>query len=279
MMLISIGDQVEEGTYPFHSRFNRVVNFRYGNHLISVVNEEIGAGPLNIVVRDLDVGPTCSGAAPLKVGARTLVFQGRRFRFTDSHYYDSTVALDTWHPRLFHHNLSVFGEQLKAMSSPKSLTFLLDEERTRNFRPGFERAFVDQIRRGVHQVMNGDLLDGIRSLKGCGLGLTPSGDDFIAGLLIGLNLLQQLRGQDYRKTANAVFRTAKAGNIFSNSFLDLARRGLLFGRMKDLILALMRDSEEVVRKSTGELLAIGGSSGADLGTGVFMTVRGAVGVS
>ena len=279
MMLISIGDQVEEGTHPFHSRFNRVVNFSHGNHLISVVNEEIGAGPLNIVVRDLDVGPTCSGAAPLKVGAHMLVFQGRRFRFTDSHYYDSTVALDAWRPRLFHHNLSVFGEQLKTMASPKSLTFLLDEKRTRNFRPGFERVFVDQIRRGVHQVMNGDLLDGIRSLKGCGLGLTPSGDDFIAGLLIGLNLLQQLRGQDYRKTANAVFRTAKTGNIFSNSFLDLARRGLLFGRMKDLILALMRDSEEVVRKSAGELLAIGGSSGADLGTGFLLTVCGEMGIS
>ena len=279
MTLDSIGDQVEEGTYPFHSRFHRVVNFRHGNILISVVNEEIGPGPRNIVVRDLDAGPACNRVAPLEVGARMIAFNNCRFQFTDNHYYHSTVALDTCNPRRFHHNLSVFGDHLRTMSSPKSLSFLLDDKRTGNFRPGFERAFVGQIRRGVCQVMDGDLLRGVRHLKGCGLGLTPSGDDFIAGLLIGLNLLQQLRGRDYRKTADAVFRAAKGRNIFSNSFLDLARRGLLFGRMKDVILALVRDSEQAVRKSTEKLLAIGGSSGADLGTGFFMTVRGEIEVS
>ena len=277
MTLVSIGDQVEEGIYPFHSRFHRAVNFRRDDLLISVVNEEIGPGPLNIVVHDLDAGPSCSWAAPLEVRTRTIVFGKRQFQFTDDHYYHSIVAVDSCNPRLFQRNLSVFGEQLTTMSPAKSLAFLLDEKRTRNFRPGFERAFVGQVRRGVHQIMNGNLLNGVRSLKGCGMGLTPSGDDFIAGLLIGLNLLQQLRGRDYRKTADAVFETAKGGNAFSNSFLDLARRGLFFGRMKDLVLALVRDSEQAVRKSTERLLAIGASSGADLGTGFFMTVRGQMG--
>jgi hypothetical protein len=279
MTLVSIGDQVEEGTFPFHSRFRRAVNFRHGDLLISVVNEEVGPGPLNIVVRDLDAGPTCSQPTPLEVGAHMVIFGNRQFQFADNHYYRSTVALDSCNSRLFRRNLLVFGEQLKTTSPAKSLAFLLDERRTRNFRPGFERAFVGQIRRDVHQIMNGNLLNGVRSLKGCGLGLTPSGDDFIAGLLIGLNLLQQLRGQDYQKTADAVFETAKGGNVFSNSFLDLARRGLFFGRMKGLILALMRDGEQAVRKSTEKLLAIGASSGADLGTGFFMTVRGQMGGS
>jgi hypothetical protein len=277
MTLASIGDQVEEGTYPFHSRFHRAVNFRHGDLLISVVNEEIGPGPLNIVVRDLDAGPNCRRAAPLEVDAHMVVFRNRQFQFTDNHYYRSSVALDSCSSRLFQRNLLVFGEQLKTTSPAKSLAFLLDEKRTRNFRPGFEQAFVGRIRRDVHQIMNGNLLNGVRNLKGCGLGLTPSGDDFIAGLLIGLNLLQQLRGQDYRKTADAVFETAKGGNVFSNSFLDLARRGLFFGRMKGLILALMRDSEQAVRKSTEKLLAIGASSGADLGTGFFLTVRSQMG--
>ena len=111
------------------------------------------------------------------------------------------------------------------------------------------------------------------------MGLTPSGDDFIAGLLIGLNLLQRLRGQNNQEIVDEVFRTAKTGNVFSNSFLDLARRGLLFGRMKDLVLALMSQSEEMVRKSAARLMAIGGSSGADLGTGFLLTVRGEMGVS
>jgi len=278
MTLVSIGDQVGEGTYGLHSRFRRVVNFRHGEFLLSVVDEEIGDGPLNIVVRDLSTG-LMSSNAPLTVGANTVVFENCRFDFTDSQYYQSSVALDAGDFHLFRRNLPVFGEELKTMSPSKSLAFLLDETRTSNFRPGFEGAFVNQIRRGVSQVMNGELLDGVRSLKGCGLGLTPSGDDFIAGFLIGRHVLQQLCGQDCRETADAVFQTAKAGNVFSNSFLDLARRGLLFGRMKELILALVRGGEEAVRTCTRKLLAVGGSSGADLGTGFFMTVRSEWGVS
>jgi hypothetical protein len=279
MTLVSIGDQVKEGTYPFHSRFRRAVNFRCGNRLISVVDEEIGDGPLNIVVRDFTGEPICAQAVPLMISPNSITLGRLHFEFSAADYYHSDVTFDDWDPHLFDHNLSVFDEELRTASSSKSLAFLLDEHRIMNFRPGFERALTDQIRRGVHQMRSGHLLDGVRTLRGCGLGLTPSGDDFIAGLLIGLNLLQQLRGQDYRKIADEVFRTAKAGNIFSNSFLDLARRGLLFGRMKDLVLALMHEGEEMVRKSAARLMAIGESSGADLGTGFLLTVRGEMGVS
>jgi hypothetical protein len=278
MILVSIGDQAKEGTYPFHSRFRHAVNFLCDKQLISVVSEEIGSGPLNIVIRDFESQSATHEPVPLMITANTVVLGSNRFGFTENDYYRSTVALDNWEPRLFHHNLSVLAEELRTASSPKSLAFLLDEHRTANFRPGFERAFTDQIRRGVYLMMNGHLLEGVRTLRGCGLGLTPSGDDFIAGLLIGLNLLQQLRGRDYQKIADDVFRTAKAGNIFSNSFLDLARRGLLFGRMKDLVLALMDESEEMVRKSAARLMAIGGSSGADLGMGFLLTVRGQMGI-
>jgi hypothetical protein len=279
MTLVSIGDQVKDGTYPFHSRFRRAANFRCQNRLVCVADEEIGDGPLNIVVRDFNGESTSVEAAPLIVGANSVALGSLHFEFTADDCYHSNLALDDWDTHLFEHNLSVFEEELRVASSPKSLAFLLDERRIVNFRPGFERAVTDQVRRGVYQMRNGHLLDGVRTLRGCGLGLTPSGDDFIAGLLIGLNILQQLRGQDYQPIADDVFRTAKTGNIFSNSFLDLARRGLLFGRMKALVLALSHESEGTVRTSAARLMAVGGSSGADLGTGFLLTVRGEMGVA
>ena len=279
MTLLSIGDQVKEGTYPFHSRFHRAANFWCDKQLVSVVSEEVGDGPLNIVISDFDGQSMPGEPAPLMITTNTVILGNNRFEFTDDDYYCSTVALDDWEPRLFDHNLSVLAEELRTAASPKSLAFLLDERRIMSFRPGFERAFTEQIQHGVQQMINGHLLAGVRTLRGCGLGLTPSGDDFIAGLLIGLNLLQRLRGQNYQEIVDEVFRAAKTGNVFSNSFLDLARRGLLFGRMKDLVLALMSESEEMVRKSAARLMDIGGSSGADLGTGFLLTVRGEMGVS
>ena len=214
-----------------------------------------------------------SAFPPLKITTSSVVFAAHRFTFSLRQRYHSTFDFDPGNLHCFHHNLSIFGELLTECAPSKSLAFLLDETRLKNFRSGFEQAFADRICRGAHQVFHGHLLEGIRSLKGCGLGLTPSGDDFIAGLLIALNLLQELRGQAFQPTADAIFGAAEGDNIFSNTFLDLARRGLLFGRMKDLLIELMTGSEASVRKATGKLLAIGASSGADLATGFFLTVH------
>ena len=287
MTLVSIGDQVAEGEFAFHSRFNRAANFTHNGHLISVVDEQIGAGPLNIVVRDLNArqvegiptpsGPSVCGAwgrapsLPLVITANTVVFEGRRFCYTTGQRYDSGVDVPAYNPGLFRRNLSVLAELLRDKSPPTSLAFLLDEKRIRNFRPGFERSFAGRIKCSVQQVFNGRLLDGIRGLRGCGLGLTPSGDDFIAGLLVALNLLQKMHEEDSRHIADAIFQTAKGTNVFSNTFLDLARRGLLFGRMKDLVSSLTRGNADGVRRATRRLFAIGESSGADLATGFFMT--------
>lgn len=297
--LLSVGDQIESGVFRFHSRFNRAVNFERHGRLVSVVDEQIGPGPLNIVLRGgfslspsegvrgpfslqgsgahcaLKVRGTLLPSAfpPLKITASSVVFAAHRFPFTPRQRYHSTLDFAPGNLRCFHHNLSIFGGLLTECAPSKSLAFLLDKTRLKNFRSGFEQAFADRICRGAHQVFHGRLLEGIRSLKGCGLGLTPSGDDFIAGLLIGLNLLQKLRGQAFQPTADAVFSAAEGDNIFSNTFLDLARRGLLFGRMKDLLLVLMTGSEASVRKATAKLFAIGASSGADLATGFFLTVH------
>ena len=68
------------------------------------------------------------------------------------------------------------------------------------------------------------------------------------GCSIGLHLLQKLEGRDYRRRIEVVYRAARSQNVFSSTFLDLARRGLLFGRMKDLVSALVAGSETAVRQ-------------------------------
>lgn len=135
------------------------------------------------------------------------------------------------------------------------------------------------MKHSVHQIFGGNLLDGVRNLRGCGPGLTPSGDDFIAGLLFGLHLLQKCRGRDFQPLADVVFRAAHSANIFSNTFLELARRGLFFGRLKELIQALLAGSETSLRRATERLLAVGASSGADLATGFFMTLQSQTGLA
>jgi hypothetical protein len=321
MMLTSIGDRVEAGSYRLHSRFDRAANFERDARLVSVVAEDIGPGPVNIVLRGFEAGSERGSRGPLEVGTRAVVFEGRRFSLTKGHRFRSTLPLAGADPVCFHQNVRRFGEFLRESAPQQSLAFLLDDKAVENSRPGFERAFRDQVRRNVREILHGDLLEGVRGLKGCGSGLTPSGDDFIAGLLFGLAVLEQVEHRDCRALADAVAGAARGGNVFSNTFLDLARQGLVFGRMRDLIIALAHRNRNGLprqgRKRTGsrtlgggdpqagartdkglampsrggtvalcasksgvhrienaaaELLAIGGSSGADLATGFCLTI-------
>jgi hypothetical protein len=379
-MLVSIGDQVKPGLYRLHSRFERALNFERAGRLVSVVDNTIGPGPLNIVLGDIKLAPAQAHAGtppsilkglhntaqgwiaspvpgdptltppdpgnwsaanvlplpalkgtlspsdgerdgvrghtlipgptliqacgsgvltlgnrprkilnpervespsgtppPLLITTRTVMLDGLRYPFTSRHRYNSTLDLQALDPNRFLRNLSSLGNALMEAAPAKSLAFLLDRTRRKNFRRGVEQAFADQIRRGVNQVFNGKLLAGVRQLKGCGFGLTPAGDDFIAGLLIGLHVLQRLRDQNLQSRMDAIFHAAQGDNLFSNSFLDMARRGLLFGRMKDLLLALTSGTRPSVRKATQRLFAVGETSGADLATGLFMTLRDNIG--
>jgi uncharacterized protein DUF2877 len=273
MTLLSIGDQVEPGDYAIHSRFNRAVNFTNGRRLVFLVDETVGAGPLSIVLSDLQFREAPAGSSFLHVGAHVVAFANHRFRFTENQYYDSHLEFDRWINERFYRNVALLRELLSETAPPRSLAFLVDESRAENFRSGFEQAWASQMVRSVEQIFHGDLISGVEALRGCGWGLTPSGDDFIAGMLFGLNLFEKMYGWCFRTTLNAIFKTAVGTNPFSNTFLDLARRGLHFGKMKDLILALIQDGEPAVRTYAKKLFALGGSSGADVATGFLMTIE------
>jgi hypothetical protein len=282
--LVSVGDCVKPGTYRLHSCFRRAVNYERGGRLVSVVDESIGPGPVNIVIRanskalSADFQSALPGSllrSPLEIRPRTVLFAGQRYPFTSRQRYHSSLESTTFDLRRFRRNGATFGRLLQWTAPPQSLAFLLDEARLRHFRSGSEQAFARQIRSGVQSILRGRLLAGVGKLKGCGLGLTPSGDDFIAGLLIGLNLLQELHGDDLQPLAGIIFRAAQGTNLLSNTALDLARHGRLFGRAKDLVRALVSGNERSLRRATRRLLSVGATSGADLGTGLFVAAQAA----
>jgi hypothetical protein len=271
-MLLSIGDQVVQGCYTLHSCFARAVNFTDGKALLSLVDDSVGAGPLNIVIRDLRSDETLKQACRLRIDAGMLLIGNRRLRFHEEQRYRSEFTIRDWREVHFWQNLSFLRQLLAEVSAANSLAFLIDESRLANFHTGFGQAFTQQITCGASEIFGGDLLKGVAMLKGCGYGLTPAGDDFLAGLLIALNLLQQTDRRDFRNTLDAVHYAALGDNILSNAFLDLARRGLVFERMRDLLTALLQEGADAVRTCGQGLFAIGETSGADFATGFVMTL-------
>ena len=269
MMLLSIGDKIQQGTYKIHSKFNRVVNFINSDSIVFLVDKEIGGGPLSIVIS----GVNFDEVHALEVKQESVVLNRINLDFQEGLYYRSDIDFEQWDFNTFHKNLIIFEELLIQIAHPMSLAFLLDESRIENFRSGFERGFVDQITNGVKKINNGDIINGIKMLKGCGFGLTPSGDDFIAGLLIGLNLIHKLTGRESGDLIRNIYEVSKGENVFSNTFLRLARDGLLFERMKKLLSAILYKGENEILRCIEMIFSIGESSGADLCTGFFLTVQ------
>jgi hypothetical protein len=283
--VISIGDNIEEGGYAIHSRFHKAVNFIkypgvkndktfrgsgiFSDRLLSLVNEEIGAGPGNIVMQGLDFHTIHS----LFITKHALRLNNCSIPLDKSKQYDSMIHFTGIKIEQFEKRLDLFETLLLRLAPPKSLAFLLDEGRKQYFHPGFERAVAEKIQTGIHEIFYGDLFNGVQAVKGVGFGLTPGGDDFVTGLLLGLFVIQNVYGKDFSEIREQVYRLAVGKNLISNTFLYWAKEGLLFERWKSIIFALLDNEKDGMYDATRRLLSVGETSGADTAVGFLLTLK------
>jgi len=296
--IVSFGDLVESGSYRVHSRFARVVNMTDRGRFVSLVTPSVDAGPLNIIVRGLDLSRVGSLEVPTgvaTVGDGAITIDGCCIPLDLGRVYKSVLDFQPHSLPLFTKNLSTLGLLLAEQAPEKSLAFLLDSRRLVEFRDGFERAVVDHIGHSVRDILHGNTLRGVGRLKGCGFGLTPSGDDFIVGLLIATHVLERsacvgsrsvvapgassrrgaagsVSGRDLRLLRTRIFETARSGNVLSDTFLYLAEGGFVTEGIKNLVAALSFGSSRDVRRCAEHLFAVGATSGADTAVGLQMTL-------
>ena len=233
MKVFSIGDQIRRGTYTVRSRFTRsVLLLGAKDCALFIVDRSIGAGPLNLVVSNpntfvwderLDI--PLPEPAPL---------------------FDST--LPRLHPGEIEKLLCILRSSLPRQAPSESLVSLFAPAqalpKTQHFRDVlFQKAFAHIAARRI--------AEGARLIRGCGEGLTPSGDDFLCGWMLACRL--------QRKIALAKFLMQKAlgKNPISNAFLKMAATGRVNGAMQHLI---QSPTDARVKK----VCAFGHNSGADV---------------
>jgi len=270
--LVSFGDRIPSGTFKFHSRFRRTINFQNNSMLISIVNEDIGSGPLNIIVRGLDLQKIHS----LSIYNNILTINNIQILINEIVKYSSRLSPKAVSISKFTDNLAFLQTSLTKLSAPKSLSFLLDEKREKDFISGFEKEFTKRMKLGVDLIYNGtmpSLVEGVSKIKGCGFGLTPSGDDFNAGLLSGLYLKQELFGNDLSEVRNAIYKTAQGYNLISNTYLYLAKEGLFIERFKNFINSILYEGEKKIYTNIQKILNVGETSGADMLVGFIFSFK------
>jgi hypothetical protein len=273
MRVLSVGDRVPNGVFRLHSRFERVVNFTDGRGIVSVVTPEVGAGPVNV---EVDI-PSALGSSLAVVGrgagGREIVLDGGRLDTTGVATYDSGIDLPRLPIRAFAVNLAVLGEFLCRCAPPRSLAFLLDPRRESEFRPGFERAVAAHLRDCARDAVHGDVARAARRIAGCGFGLTPSGDDFICGVLIAMRVGETAGGVSLLPLRRAIAAAARTGSLLTDAFLSLACEGRVSAKTQALIHALVAGSRDDIVRRGRDVVSTGETSGADFSVGLLLQLR------
>ena len=118
------------------------------------------------------------------------------------------------------------------------------------------------------------LLARAADLVGLGEGLTPSGDDFVGGVLFSLAMLRdagtRLPGSSPRAVASFLERSRKRTNRISFALLSDHGSGYACEPAHRFMLGLMAEGEpELTRRAASDLVRIGHSTGWDLLAGMW----------
>ena len=175
------------------------MNFTRDGRLISVVGPGIGGGPINIVMEGLDF----SGVSRLDINEDSFSLDGAVF--PKAPIFDSRLPQNQAAPAKTRRDMRRWRDLLLRKAHPKSLAFLLDTARCTGFVSGFEKALVRRFLAAAEDLRKGDLETGARAMRGAGFGLTPSGDDLLAGYLWGLHARQRICRKRSRPHAMRVF--------------------------------------------------------------------------
>lgn len=143
------------------------------------------------------------------------------------------------------------------------------------------RPNIDMLMRGLFGGDPHTVISRALSILGLGPGLTPSCDDFLAGLILSLNvggnaLLKDRKKQlsFYRKISAEIGRAAKGKTtIYSQSLLDQARRGEGTKAVIELIHSLLTKNAGQVAATSKTVIEMGETSGADIAIGVYYGIR------
>lgn len=262
--LVSIGDRFPHGCFvQISSIHDEAVNFQFKNQVVSIVTPLVGAGPFKIVLEGMN--PSSVRFFEHK-GKSVLINAEIDLNYTEKEIYKSDLDYAETESDIVSHRIYLLQQLLSKSGQQSSLSFLLENEPALKEMTSFEQELAAQFKQAYKLLLNSDFKNAAKGFQGRGYGLTPAGDDFNAGLLIGLWLRQQSEKKELSKIRSCIYHNSLGKNLLVNTFLLQAERGWLDEKWKKLGHALSVKPDELETALQG-VLAQGETSGADTLTG------------
>jgi len=143
------------------------------------------------------------------------------------------------------------------------------------------RPHIERLMWGLFSGDLGAVADNAGAILGLGPGLTPSCDDFLAGLFLSLGFAgssfygkANSRARFFKRAGDEILKSAKKKTtVYSVGLIDDARRGKGPLAATGLIKSLLTGTPEETASSAKILLGMGATTGADTAVGIYYGVR------
>lgn len=253
------------GRATVHSVFERVVNLQTaGGELFAIAAAGVDDAPATVVADGPLVLPGVAPGDAVVADGDSIAITGRvELALAGARAWRAVLPAYPAHDARLRRNLAVVREALVRHSPSGASVSALARE-------------LDHLLAHRRDLLCSSLAAGDRdaacrhgrAMLGLGHGLTPSGDDFLAGLLVTLHLPggpgAALRDVGLRMVDGAERRT----NAISVAMLRAASEGRVRERAIVLLRELVAGETRGVDSALGRVLAIGSTSGSDMANGV-----------
>jgi hypothetical protein len=276
-----------------HSIFQRVINIIVGkNRLISLVGQEVGQGPLNILVNI----PTHLNLLSIGIKRGDIVLRvGDSIIIGENVIVISTQWTKLWEPKrnfqaslqtlktimanieimrdvaLVSDNLSGLGELI-----PFTNIYGLKDSKSEKLGSVSNIAFphILSLLKAIRSGHSQDIKRITKNLIGLGPGLTPAGDDMLLGLMISMLYFSENFNEvsvDVKKiNKDIISNISGRTTIISEEFLIESSVGKVNEGVASLMENILTSKNKDLENSVRKVLDLGGTSGADTVFGVIL---------
>lgn len=266
------------------------------NGLISIVKNELSNGPINIVVDaprsqsmhglGLSIGDIVEKMPSyLLIGATTLYISLEKVRKWNPQILIQGRVSDL---KIVERNFDLLKRLAVKEGRHDALGQLIQHEE-KIFKNEKIRVQLNEISRRayphitalvqgiIHKRLDG-LHENVDRLIGLGLGLTPSADDVLTGIMTSFSILikYSLLDKKYLKEMNKAIRDSLnegKTTLLSKEFLEHATRGDVSESIGGMIVAILTSSDDVIDEKVRKVLRMGETSGTDIIFGIILGLR------
>lgn len=252
--------------YHLHSRYRHTINFIHGDELISIHTVDYYSSPMGIITH-LDE----EQFKKVFESIQTITFNRDGLIYGNHTVTKDNVQLSEHHliltmdqyGKLIDHQLHRLIQEIQALLK------VYWSQYSNPFHLIFKRKLEN-----LQQALDGSsvLLTAIESLIGFGYGLTPTGDDILCGLLVGLLFSHQW---DLFGRVSFVLRELLSGkdrtSIISKQFLKYATEGMFIEPIVNLYQHLSLN--QPINHLLNQIYEMGHTSGSDFLYGITIGLK------